>query len=300
MNTPRNIPASVRQRLLNLARKEQRPFTELLQYYAMERFLYRLSESVHAARFVLKGAMMMLIWRMSEFRPTKDIDVLGRTASNEAGIIAQIREILVTDVQADGLSFDPDSIISERITQEAEYKGIRILFRGALDNARIRMQLDIGFGDVVYPEPRELNLPALLDYPSPKLLCYSMESTIAEKFEVLVKRGILNSRMKDFHDIWALSRQFDFRITPLAEAIRLTFSKRKTILLFEIEAFSESFTEAKQAQWTAFLKRTRLDHVPASFSEITSAIKTFLLPVVIVVLSEKNESNNWIAPGPWS
>jgi predicted nucleotidyltransferase component of viral defense system len=300
MNTPRNIPASVRQRLLNLARKDQRPFTELLQYYAMERFLYRLSESTHAARFVLKGAMMMQIWHMSEFRQTKDIDVLGRTASNEAGTIAQIREILVTDVQADGLYFDPDSIISERIAQEAEYKGIRILFRGALDNARIRMQLDIGFDDVVYPEPRELNLPTLLDYPSPKLLCYSMESSIAEKFEVLVKRGILNSRMKDFHDIWALSRQFNFRLTPLAEAIRLTFSKRKTILQFEIEAFSESFTEAKQAQWTAFLHRTRLDHVPASFSEITGAIKMFLLPVVVVILSDKNESKSWTAPGPWS
>ncbi len=300
MNTPRNIPASVRQRLLKLARKEQRPFTELLQYYAMERFLYRLSESIHAARFVLKGAMMMQIWCMSEFRPTKDIDVLGRTASNEAGIIAQIREILVTDVQADGLSFDPDTIIAERIIQEAEYKGIRILFRGVLDNARIKMQLDIGFGDVVYPEPRELNLPTLLDYPSPKLLCYSMESTVAEKFEVLVKRGLLNSRMKDFYDIWALSRKFNFRLTPLAKAIRLTFSKRETILPFEIEAFSESFTEAKQAQWTAFLKRTRQDHIPASFSEITGAVRTFLLPVVRVILSDRNESNYWTAPGPWS
>jgi len=127
-----------------------------------------------------------------------------------------------------------------------------------------------------------------------------MESTIAEKFKVLVKRGILNSRMKDFYDIWVLSRQFNFRLTPLAEAIRLTFSKRETILPFEIEAFSESFAEAKQAQWTAFLKRTRQDHVPSSFSEITGAIRTFLLPVVKVVLSEKKESNNWIAAGPWS
>lgn len=300
MNPPRNIPASVRQRLLNLARNDKRPFSELLQYYAMERFLYRLSKSAHADRFILKGALMMQVWRVSEFRSTMDIDMLGRITNNEAKIIAQIKEILATDVKADGLSFDPDSIIGERITREVEYEGIRILFRGVLDNARIKMQIDIGFGDIVYPKPRELYLPTLLDYPAPRLLCYSMQSTIAEKFETLVKRGVLNSRMKDFYDIWSLSRQFNFYLTPLAEAIRLTFSNRETILPIEIEAFTESFAEAKQAQWTAFRKRTRQDHVPASFREITIVIKAFLSPVVIVILSGRNGNKYWTAPGPWS
>lgn len=299
MNTPRNIPASVRQRLLNLARNEHRPFNELLQYYAMERFLYRLSKSVHADCFILKGALMLQVWRVSEFRPTMDIDLLGRTDNNEAGIITQIREILITDVRADGLSFDPDSIVVERITQDAEYRGVRILFRGVLDNARIKMQIDIGSGDIVYPKPRVLSLPTLLDYPAPQLLCYSMESAIAEKFEALIIRGNLNSRMKDFYDIWSLSRQFNFRMNHLAEAIRLTLNKRETVLPIKIEAFTESFAEEKQAQWTAFLKRTRQNHIPVSFRKIITVIEAFLSPVVTVILSNGNENKNWTAPGPW-
>ena len=300
MKSPRNIPASVRQRILNRAKSDRRPFNELLQYYAMERFLYRLSQSAHADRFILKGALMLRVWRSPELRPTMDIDMLGRTSNKEADIIAQIRDILSMDVEADGLAFDADSIQAERITEDADYEGIRIRFRGALDSARINMQVDIGFGDVVYPEPEESELPTMLDSPAPRLLCYSRESSIAEKFEAMVKLGVLNSRMKDFYDIWLLSRQFDFDGAKLAEAIRLTFERRGTALPTEIEAFTEPFIDAKQIQWTTFWKRLQQNPVPVSFREVTTAVDGFLAPVVAAISSGKPSPTNWIASGPWS
>ena len=300
MKSPRNIPASVRQRILNRAKSDRRPFNELLQYYAMERFLYRLSQSAHADRFILKGALMLRVWRSPELRPTMDIDMLGRTSNKEADIIAQIRDILSMDVEADGLAFDADSIQAERITEDADYEGIRIRFRGALDSARINMQVDIGFGDVVYPKPEKSELPTMLDSPAPRLLCYSRESSIAEKFEAMVKLGVLNSRMKDFYDIWLLSRQFDFDGAKLAEAIRLTFERRGTALPTEIEAFTEPFIDAKQIQWTTFWKRLQQDHVPVSFREVTTAVDGFLAPVVAAISSGKPSPTNWIASGPWS
>ena len=300
MKSPRNIPASVRQCLLNRAKSDHRPFNELLQYYAMERFLYRLSQSEYADRFILKGALMLRVWSSSELRPTIDIDMLGRTSNEETDLIAQIRDILAVDVQADGLAFDPDSIQTERITEDADYEGIRIRFLGALDSARINMQIDVGFGDVVYPEPEESDFPTMLDSPIPRLLCYSRESVIAEKFEAMVKLGMLNSRMKDFYDIWLLSRQFDFDGTMLAEAIRLTFERRGTKLPMEVEAFAEPFIEAKQAQWAAFWKRLHQDHAPTSFREITTSVDRFLSPIVAALFSDKPIPTNWIAPGPWT
>ena len=300
MKSPKNIPASVRQRLLNRAKSDRRPFNELLQYYAMERFLYRLSQSAHADRFILKGALMLRVWRSPDLRPTMDIDILGRTSNDESDLIAQIRDILAVDVEEDGLAFDADSIQAERITKDADYDGIRIRFRAGLDSATINMQVDIGFGDVVYPEPEESELPTMLDSPAPRLLCYSRESSIAEKLEAMVKLGVLNSRMKDFYDIWLLSRQFDFDGARLAEAIRLTFNRRGTALPTEIEAFTEPFIDAKQIQWAAFRRRLQQDHVPDSFREVTTVVDGFLAPIVAALSSGRPSPTNWTAPGPWS
>ncbi len=285
MKAQKNIAASVRQRLLNRAKNDRRPFNELLQYYAMERFLYRLSQSVHAERFILKGALMLRVWQASEFRPTMDIDMLGKTSNDEANIVAQIREILVVDTEPDGLTFDSSSIQSEHITEDADYQGIRIRFHGTLDTARINMQVDIGFGDIVYPAPEESELPAMLDHPAPRLLCYSRESAIAEKFEAMVKLGILNSRMKDFYDIWLLSRQFDFDGSRLTEAIRLTFKQRGTPLPDKIVAFQESFITEKQVQWTAFCSRLKQEHLPTVFADIVSHVEEFLGPAVKIYLA---------------
>lgn len=297
---PGNIPASVRQRLLNRARRDQRPFSELLQYYAMERFLYRLSRSPHADRFILKGALMLRAWRSPEFRPTMDIDLLGRTSNEVSSVVAQIRDILAVNVPPDGLVFDPDSISAERITEDADYEGIRIRFRGALDSARVNMQVDIGFGDVVFPAPEESDLPTMLDFPAPRLMCYSRESAIAEKFEAMLKLRELNSRMKDFYDIWLLARQFDFEGKKLVEAIRLTLERRGTIIPDEIAAFTEGFTGAKQVQWTAFTKKLKHDHVPASFAEVVMTVGAFLGAVASALSSGTSVPVKWVAPGPWT
>ncbi len=300
MRSPENVIASVRQRLLNRARRDQRPFNELLQYYAMERFLYRLSRSAHADRFILKGAMMLRVWQAPELRPTMDIDMLGITSNEETDLIARIRDILTMDVEADGLAFDPDSIRIERITEDANYAGLRIRFPGTLGSARIHMQIDIGFGDVIYPEPEELEVPGMLNLPEPRLLCYSRESTIAEKFEAMVKLGMLNSRMKDFHDIWLLSRQFDFDGAELAEAINLTFEQRGTAMPTEIEAFTDLFISAKQAQWAAFRKRLGYDGTPDSFKDIVAQVGRFLSPIVAAHTKGKARPAKWAAPGPWT
>ncbi|MBE1426530.1 hypothetical protein H4684_003196 [Desulfomicrobium macestii] len=300
MTSGKNISASVRQRLLNRAHHDDRPFNELLQYYAMERFLYRLSRSAHADRFVLKGALMLRVWRSPQFRPTMDIDMLGRTNREDALILRQVRDIMMMDVGMDGLSFDTDSLRTERITEDAEYEGIRVRFLGSLGTARINMQIDIGFGDIVHPGPEMAEMPTMLDFPAPRLLCYSRESAIAEKFEAMVSLGALNSRMKDFYDIWLLSRQFDFIGKNLAEAIRLTFKQRDTVLPGDIEAFSRDFAEVKQTQWMAFRKRLEQEHVPVLFQEVTRALAIFLMPIATSISEQSETPETWTASGPWS
>ena len=295
-----NIATSVRQRLLNLARNNKRPFNELLQYYAMERFLYRLSQSGHAQCFILKGALMLRAWRSPEIRPTMDIDMLGRTSNEEGSIMAQIKDIITIETEPDGLNFDPDSIRAEHITEDADYEGIRVRFTGNLGTARVHMQIDIGFGDIVHPDPVELELPTLLDSPAPRLLCYSRESAIAEKFEAMLKLGELNSRMKDFYDIWLLSRQFDFVGKDLAEAIRLTLEHRGTELPEEIVAFTGAFIDAKQRQWTAFHKRLAMEPIPVDFGEVVAAVETFLDPIASALVSGTQTPTQWFAPGPWA
>lgn len=299
----RNIAASVRQRLLNRSRDDKRPFNELLQYFAMERFLYRLSKSEHAGHFILKGALMFRVWRPSQastrLRPTMDIDLLGRTSNEESSVITQIKEIISIATEPDGLIFEPDSIRLERITEDADYEGIRVRFLGSLDSARIHMQIDIGFGDIVHPEPNIAELPTLLEFPAPKLLCYSRESVIAEKFEAMLKLGELNSRMKDFFDIWLLSRQFDFDGDDLAEAIRLTLDHRGTPMPTEILAFTGAFAEDKQIQWAAFHRRLAQTFIPIDFKEIVVSVKAFLEPVTTALSTSKQVPHRWSATGPW-
>ena len=265
----------------------------------MERFLYRLSQSAYSQHFILKGALMLRVWQSPELRPTMDIDMLGKTSNDETNIVTQIREILNVAVDPDGLNFDASSIQSERITEDADYQGIRVRFRGTLDSARINMQIDIGFGDIVHPNPEESELPTMLDFTAPRLLCYSRESAIAEKFEAMVKLGILNSRMKDFFDIWLLSRQFNFDGSQLLQAIRLTFEQRGTPLSDDVVAFQASFVAEKQVQWTAFCRRIGLEHLPKNFSDIVSQVACFLAPLIESARSGQPFDKNWIAANEW-
>ena len=294
------MSASVHDRLLTLAKQDKRPFNELLQYFAMDRFLYRWSKSPHTKLFVLKGALMLKVWKASEIRPTMDIDMLGKMRNDEESIVTMIKDVISVEVEPDGLVFHADSVTAARITEDADYEGLRINFRGNLGTAQIDMQVDIGFGDIVYPAAQNTEIPAMLGFPPARLLCYSRESSIAEKFEAAVSLGEVNSRMKDFFDIWGLSRQFDFNGARLAEAIRLTFRQRGTELPAEITAFSKEFIELKQVQWIAFHKRLNQEHVPNSFSEIVGGVELFLAPIAKAILANSKLPETWTASGPWA
>ena len=198
--TGSHIATSIRQRLLNKARETGRPFNEILQYFAIERFLYRLARSPHADKFVLKGAVMFAAWQAPISRPTMDIDLLGFTNNSIDATVAVTQASCTQVVEPDGLTFEPESVEGERIVEDANYAGVRVRFRGSLGSARITMQRDIGFGDVVVPQPAMVDYPTILPLPTPRLRGYSRESVIAEKFEAMVKLGMLNSRMKDFFD----------------------------------------------------------------------------------------------------
>jgi len=298
---PKNIAASVRQRLLNKARNDKRPFNELLQYFAIERFLFRLSRSSHAEKFILKGALMLRAWQAPLFRPTMDIDMLGRNTRNEIEkIIEQIREICHVSVEPeDGLQFDTGDIAGERITEDADYEGVRVRFTSQLETARVPMQIDIGFGDVVVPGPQEATLPTILEFPPPQLIGYSLESAIAEKFEAMIKLGELNSRMKDFYDIWLLSRQFAFTGDQLKTAISGTMQNRGTNLPSEIAAFSNSFLSMKTDQWQVFHRRLGQPNIPGDFADIISQVKIFLEPIMESIRYGTATPSSWAAPGPW-
>ena len=297
----KNLAASVRQRLLDKARESGRPFNELLQYFAMERFLYRLSQSPYANYFVLKGPLMLPVWEAPLTRPTMDIDLLGRIDNSIETIVELTRKICRQEMERDGIDFNIATIGAERIAEDADYEGIHVRFRGSLDTARIAMQLDIGFGDIVIPSPEPTSYPTLLDLPAPHLHGYSRESTIAEKFEAMVKLGILNSRMKDFFDIWLLLRQFDFEGPIISEAISKTFSTRGTNTQSDPIALTNSLAEdaGKDSQWRGFVRKNRLTDVPQNLTEVVKTIAAFLGPIVKSLASGNVFKATWKALGPW-
>ena len=298
---PKNIAASIRQRLLNAAQASGRPFQELLQYFAMERFLYRLAQSKHAERFVLKGALMFNVWQTPSTRPTKDIDLLGRMPNDIAAVADVVRDVCREPVEADGLTFDADSVTGLVIKEDADYEGVRVTFRGALENVPIPMQIDVGFGDVVFPAPTTADYPTILDHAAPRLRIYPRETVVAEKFEAMVKLGLLNSRMKDFHDIWLLARQFAFDGADLAAALRQTFAHRGTPLTADPTALRPEFAAdaTKQAQWAAFLRKSRLENAPADLAEVTRAIAEFLSAPAAAVVADRPFTQTWPAGGTW-
>jgi hypothetical protein len=247
----------------------------------MERFLYRLCRSPYAERFVLKGALMLRVWDAPTARPTKDVDLLGRMANSLDNLSNIVREICVVEVEPDGLVFKEATVKAGRIKPDADYQGVRVRFDGLLGKARIAMQLDVGFGDVVMPGPQDIDYPTLLDLPAPRLKGYPRESVIAEKFEAMVKLGTLNSRMKDFYDTWLLSRQFDFDGATLTRAVTATFANRKTTMDPKPVALTPTFSESPVAetQWRAFVRKGKFAPAPEHLSETVAAVAEFLLPI---------------------
>lgn len=293
--------ASVRQRLLNQARAQGRPFQELLQYFAMERFLYRLGKSRFSDRFVLKGALLLTAWRAPQTRPTMDIDLAGR-ASNELDHIAEVVGTLCDLVtEPDGLEFNRASIEASRIKEDAEYEGVRVRFHATLAKARIPMQIDIGFGDVITPPPAEIEYPTLLDFPAPMLQAYPKETVIAEKLEALTVLGLLNSRMKDYYDLALLSRMYSFDGKPLMEAIVATFHHRGTQIEAQPVGLSDAFHSdpARVIQWRAFLRRSRFTEEARDLEELVGEVRRFARPLLSAAAAGKAFDSNWRGGGPW-
>ena len=215
----RNMGASVRDRLLNIARERQQPFDLLLTRYVLERLLYRLSKTPHRDRFVLKGAMLITTWFDDPLRPTRDLDLLGFGDPDPQAMIRIFREVCAVKAD-DGVELDVAALETDRIREELEYGGLRIKTTATIGGAKIRVAVDIGFGDAVEPAAVEVELPVLLDLPSPRLRAYARETVIAEKFQALVMLGCANSRMKDLYDIWVLSRSYRFTGDSLARGSR--------------------------------------------------------------------------------
>jgi predicted nucleotidyltransferase component of viral defense system len=273
-----NIDASVRQRLLNLSRERNEDFNLILTRYAVERFLYRLSKSEHSDKFVLKGAMLTAIWIGEMHRPTRDLDLLGFGDSEAEALKAVIRDICLVEVEKDGLEYDENSVEIEDIRENQAYPGQRAKINAKLGNARIRIQIDVGFGDAVTPKAKIINYPVLLDFPAPRIRAYNKETQIAEKLQSMVFLGMANSRMKDFYDLFILSKTFSFDGNTLVRAIKATFKRRGTEIPEDIPlALTDEFANDadKNTQWKAFLNRNNLEDI--DFPQLIKTLRGFLL-----------------------
>jgi predicted nucleotidyltransferase component of viral defense system len=275
-----NIAASVRQRLLTHAKRRGESFDYIASLYARERFVARLASSPHRNRLILKGATVLTRW-LDIRRPTRDLDFLGigNFAPEEA--VSVVRSIVSVEA-ADGLKFDADSVTAEPIRVADEYHGVRIHLNAVLDTARIRLQLDIGLGDVVTPAPRMAEMPSLLnDFPLAKVKVYPPETIIAEKLQALVKLGIANTRMKDFFDLYVLAQRLQFDEALLAKAVRRTFARRKTAVPAIPFALTAEFYESQQkaAEWRAFVTKSGVE-APEAFTMVGDLLRRFLLPIL--------------------
>ena len=297
-----NLPASVKARLANLAREQREDFGEVLSRYGRERLLYRLSVSEYQERFILKGALLFSYWTGAPHRPTRDMDLLSYGDPDIAVIENVFRALCAVEVEPDGLVFLPESVKGERIKDEEKYEGVRLHMTALLEKSRIPLQVDVGFGDRVVPAPEEIDFPTLLDFPGPHLKSYTRESMVAEKFEAMVKLGMLNTRMKDFFDVWTISTQFPFDGPILSRAIKATFETRGTAMPSKAPvALSSEFYDdrEKNAQWKAFLSKANLNAEGKSLPEIAEALRAFLIPVSEAVARNEILKGTWIPSGSW-
>ena len=298
---PRNLPASVRQRLLNLSRERGESFNYLLTRYGNERLLYRLARSQYRDQFVLKGAALFETWSEGPHRATRDIDLLGFGDSATAHLEDIFRELCTVEVEPDGLRMLQETVRAEEIREQQKYGGVRVRLTADLDGARIALQVDIGFGDAVTPRIEEADFPTLLEFPAPHLRTYPRETVVAEKFEAMVHLGIVNTRMKDFYDLWTLARVFSFDGVQLARALAATFDRRGTVLPVETPtALSPEFVDdaTKQRQWSAFLDRSGLEG-DLALADLAAALRRFLLPVSAAAAAAEPFVREWPPGGDW-
>lgn len=300
--TPSNIAASVRQKLLNIIRSTGDNPHAVWSRYAIERLLYRLSVSEHARDFVLKGAMLFAVWTDKPYRPTVDLDLLGYGDDSARRIERVFHDLCRLDVEPDGLTFDPDSVTVSPIREDQQYGGQRVDLVAYMGKSRIAVQVDIGFGDAVTPRPRIIDFPTLLEFPAPHIRACPRETVVAEKLQAMVYLGIANSRMKDFYDLYVLSDDFDFEGPLLVRAIKATFKRRKTGLPPEPPlALTDEFARdaTKVTQWNAFIRKGSLQESAASFPEVLSRLRDFLLTPLMAASQRTSLPVRWPAGGPW-
>lgn len=286
---------------MNLARKRGEDFNRMLVRYALERFLYRLSQSEHQDKFVLKGAMLFTLWLPDRpmHRATKDLDLLGYGDPTTENVIHRFQEIIETSAEDDGLVFH--QIRTEPIRPDEEYGGIRVVLKALLGSAQIPVQVDVGFGDTVYPAPVEVTLPTLLQQSAPRIRAYAKETAVSEKFHAIAKMGMSNSRLKDYFDLLFLADNFRFKGPVLAQAVRSTFDNRglpvdslAPIPIGLDQTFGED--QGKKLHWDLFLSRSGLQAPP--LPETVVRLQDFLLPILNSI-RERHAISSWPPGGPW-
>jgi predicted nucleotidyltransferase component of viral defense system len=301
MTTRRNIAASVRARLTRVTQLQSADLQFVLTRYANERFLYRLSVSPHAGNFILKGAALFTLWTGKPHRATRDLDMLGFGKPGIARLRTILMEILQTSADDDGVIFDVGSLEVDEIRAGQEYGGLRALLYARIDGAKVRLQIDVGFGDAVTPEAQLVEFPTLLDSPVPKIRAYPRETVIAEKLEAMTSLGLANSRMKDFYDIVVLSRMFPFEGELLTRAITATFNRRKTALPPMLPvALSPIFANdaSKQTQWKAFLGKSGANEKLTLAQTFTGCAESLSEPL-LAASSTTPFHETWPANAPW-
>ena len=276
-----DLAASIRAKLLNIAKAENTDFNQILVRYALERLLYRISQSAYSDQFLLKGALLFTLWYDMPHRPTRDVDLLGFGDSNLKSLEKAFREISSIQVD-DGIFFDPDSVIVEEIRKEAGYAGARVLITAELAKARSKTQVDIGFGDAVTPQPIDAIYPTLIhDMPAPQLRVYPIYTVAAEKLHAIALLGMTNTRLKDYFDLQVLLDREQIDIQILTEAISATFARRDMPIPTEVPVgLTEEFAHdpTRQKLWEAFLRKN--DIKPMSLNKTVGQIKELFEKII--------------------
>lgn len=299
----KNVGQSVRTRLTDQARTRGENTQLVMTRFAIERLLYRLSQSAYRETFILKGAMLFSLWTPTPYRATGDLDLLGFGDAAPARMADVFRDVCTLAVEDDGIVFDAASVTAEASRAEDEYSGVRVTLVASMAGARLPIQVDIGFGDVVTPAATAIAYPSLLDFPQAQLRAYPPETVVAEKLEALVSLGMRNSRMKDLFDLWAIGNTFAFKGDVLAQAVVSTFDQRRTPIPDAAPvALTHAFTDdaGKQAQWRAFIGRTAIALAPAPLPELVAFLRVFLLPLLQQDAPTALATAAWPPGGPWT
>jgi predicted nucleotidyltransferase component of viral defense system len=295
-----NIAASVYTRLRTRASERREEVRFVHQRYAAERLLYRLMQSPYRNQFILRGGMLYEIWGGAAYRPTNDLDLLGYGSSEPDQVQKCFRELSAIAVPDDGLRFQPDSVRVRRVREDTEYGGVEVRLEPRLHTARIYLKVDVGFGDVVVPGTEEVDYPTLLDGPAPRIRIYPPESVVAEKFHVAVLFGDANTRLKDFYDLFVLSRVFSFKGVTLTRSIAATFARRRTALVPGFPLRNAFFVDGERAKrWRSYLTRNELSGAPSDFGTVGEELFRFLGPPYEAMVAGVELRLSWRPGGPW-